>query len=113
MSETRAAKILVWQSELAERLGLPAGTTVHRIEIEGDRMEPILALVVSGEDYPRYLNGAVLYRTCEPLVECGYMVRGRLINQETSPLQMYHVTDDGVRAAGVMNRFRREDRLGK
>jgi hypothetical protein len=51
--------------------------------------------------------------TCEPLVECGYMVRGRLINQETSPLQLYHVTDDGARAAGVLNRFRREDRLRK
>lgn len=46
--------------------------------------------------------------TCVPLVECGFMVRGRML---PGGLRLYHVTNDGARAAGVLNRFRREDRL--
>lgn len=59
--------------------------------------------------YRNYVAGCD--ETCEPLVEAGWMIRGRVINQETTPLQLYHVTDDGARAAGVFNRFKREDRL--
>lgn len=52
MPEKRAAKILVRQSDLAARLGLPAGTTVHRMEMDTTELDPVLELTVTGPSYP-------------------------------------------------------------
>lgn len=52
---------------------------------------------------------------CEPLVEAGFMVRGQTYlprhTDTLPPMQVFHVTDAGARAAGVFNRFKREDRV--
>ena len=58
-----AAKIIIPMSDLAERLGLPVGTVIMRIEIESENLEQVLAITVAGpERYPPYRHGMALQR---------------------------------------------------
>ena len=43
-----AAKILVTYQDLIEKLGLPGGTSIVRLELEQEGYEQVLAIVVKG-----------------------------------------------------------------
>lgn len=59
--------------------------------------------------YRNYFCASMPHNLCDGLCAAGFMRASIVINHGAN--RLYHVTDAGAAAAGVLERFRREDRL--